>query len=57
MPDIKEYKIAVPQEKLDRLKQKLQDYDWPTELEDAQWQYGSPLWVVTLLSHLQAISR
>ena len=45
MPDIKEYKIAVPQQKLDRLKNKLQDYEWPTELEDAQWDYGSPLWV------------
>jgi hypothetical protein len=46
MPDIKEFKIAVPQEKLDRLKKKLELTDWPTELEDApKWQYGSPMCV------------
>jgi hypothetical protein len=44
MPEIKEYKINVPQEKLDRLKKKLELTDWPTELEDApEWQYGSPM--------------
>lgn len=42
MSDIRKYKIDVPQEKLDRLKRKLDDYIWPTELEDAGWDYGSP---------------
>jgi epoxide hydrolase len=43
MPEIREYKIAVPQQKLDRLKKRLADYEWPTELEDAGWDYGAPL--------------
>lgn len=48
MPDIKEYKINVSQEKLDRLKKKLELTDWPTELEDApEWQYGSPMFDTT----------
>jgi hypothetical protein len=43
MPEIREYKIAVPQQKLDRLKNRLEDYEWPTELEDTRWDYGAPL--------------
>lgn len=42
MSDIREFKIDIPQEKLDRLKRKLEDYIWPTELADAGWDYGSP---------------
>ena len=42
MPEIRQYKIDVPQVKLDRLKQKLEHYEWPTELEDVGWDYGPP---------------
>lgn len=42
MPDIKPYTINVPQEKIDKLNRKLDDYDWPAELEDHTWDYGSP---------------
>lgn len=42
MSDIREYKISVPQDKIDRLRRKLDDYIWPSELEDAGWDYGSP---------------
>ena len=43
MAQINPYKIAVPQAKLDRLKQKLALADLPDELDDAQWDYGAPL--------------
>ena len=44
--DVKEYKIDVPQEKLDRLKRKLDDYVWPEELDNAGWDYGSPKYII-----------
>ena len=43
MTQISPYKIAVPQAKLDRLKQKLALADFPDELEEAGWDYGVPL--------------
>lgn len=43
MVQISPYKIAVPQAKLDRLKQKLALADFPDELDDAGWDYGVPL--------------
>jgi hypothetical protein len=43
MTQISPYKIAVPQAKLDRLKQKLALADFPDELEEASWDYGVPL--------------
>lgn len=43
MAQISTYKIAVPQEKLDRLKQKLALADFPDELDGANWDYGAPL--------------
>ena len=43
MAGIEPYKIAIPQEKLDRLKQKLALTDFPDELDEAAWDYGSPL--------------
>ena len=43
MPQINPYKIAIPQEKVDRLKQKLALADFPTELDGADWEYGTPL--------------
>jgi Epoxide hydrolase N terminus len=42
MSEVRPYKIDVPQAKLDRLKQKLDDYQWPTELENVGWDYGTP---------------
>lgn len=44
MSEIKEYTIHVPQEKLDRLQRRLEDADFPSELEDNPgWDYGAPL--------------
>lgn len=39
------YRIAVPDEKLEKLHQKLKLTEFPDELEDAQWKYGVPLYV------------
>jgi hypothetical protein len=50
MSDIKEYKINVPQEKIEWLKRKLDDYTWPEELEDGGWDYGAPRHVMRLNS-------
>lgn len=41
--EVKEYTINVPQEKIDRLMRRLEDTEFPQELEDAAWDYGSPL--------------
>ena len=43
MSQVKPYKISVPEERLQKLKQKLALTDFPDELEDAEWAYGSPL--------------
>jgi len=43
MAEIREYNINVPQEKLDRLYRQIDDYRWPTELENVGWDYGAPL--------------
>jgi len=38
------YTISVPDLSIDKLKRKLQDADYPDELEtEDQWQYGAPL--------------
>lgn len=43
MSEVREYTINVPQEKLDRLKRRLDDYQWPTEIsDDPKWDYGTP---------------
>ena len=48
MPEIKEYKVNVPQEKIDRLMRRLDDTEFPTELEDDPgWQYGSPMYTIS----------
>ena len=45
MPEIREFKVNVPQEKIDRLHRRLDDTEFPTELEDGPgWQYGSPMY-------------
>jgi len=50
MPNIKEYQIHVPDEELNRLRQKLELTDFPThEIEEAEWKYGSPLFVFLIL--------
>jgi hypothetical protein len=44
MSGVKEYKIDVPQQKLDRLKRRLDDAEFPDELEDGPgWDYGAPV--------------
>lgn len=44
MSSVKEYKIDVPQQKLDRLKRRLDDAEFPDELEDGPgWDYGAPV--------------
>lgn len=43
MAEIRKYTVNVPQEKLDRLKRRLDDYEWPTALSDESgWDYGTP---------------
>jgi len=42
MAQITPYKISVPEERLEKLKQKLQLVDFPGELDDAGWTYGAP---------------
>jgi hypothetical protein len=51
MAKIKPYQVAVPEAALTKLKHKLQAVDFPEELEDAGWTYGTPLQV--LQSQLQ----
>lgn len=44
MADISPYHIAVPEEQIDDLKQRLACAKFPPDqLEDAGWDYGSPL--------------
>lgn len=43
MASPKPFKINVPQNQLDDLKTKLKLVEFPDELEDAAWDYGSPL--------------
>lgn len=43
MVDIKEFRIDVPQHKLDLLRQKLELTTFPDELDEAGWDYGAPL--------------
>jgi hypothetical protein len=37
------YKISVPQDKIDNLKQKLSAAEFPDELDAAEWDLGCPL--------------
>lgn len=43
MAFIEPYKIAVPQTQLEILKKKLELATFPDELDEAEWDYGSPL--------------
>jgi len=43
MANIQPYTIAVPQSKIDRLKQKLALTDYPDEIENVGWDRGAPL--------------
>ena len=44
MPEVKEYKVNVPQEKIDKLMKKLDDVEFPSELEDDPgFDFGSPV--------------
>ena len=43
MASIKPYRISIPQSKLDTLKQKLALTTLTDELEDSEWEYGTPL--------------
>ena len=40
---IEPYTISVAEDKLQRLRQKLDASDFPDELEQASWDYGAPL--------------
>ena len=37
------YRIAIPEEKVELLKAKLESATFPDELDDAGWSYGAPL--------------
>ncbi|KAK6214553.1 hypothetical protein LQW54_004274 [Pestalotiopsis sp. IQ-011] len=43
MPQVKPFKIDIPQARVDRLKQKLAAADFPPEIEGSGWDYGAPL--------------
>ena len=44
MATVKEYKIEFPQAKVDRLKRRLEEAEFPDEVEDGSaWDYGSPV--------------
>jgi hypothetical protein len=43
MASIKEYTISVPDLKLAQLRAKLENTDFLSDLDEARWQYGSPL--------------
>ena len=43
MASPKPFTINVPQEQIDRLKQKLTLAEFPDELEDSGWDYGCPI--------------
>jgi len=43
MAGITPFTISIPQSSLDELQQKLSKAVFPDELEDAGWDYGSPL--------------
>ena len=43
MGKIEPYQIAVPEAALTKLKQKLRDVDFPEELDEVGWTYGTPL--------------
>lgn len=43
MASIKPFGILVPQARLDRLTSKLDNADFPDELDDVGWDYGAPL--------------
>lgn len=46
MSQVKEYKIDVPQAKIDRLMRRLDDTEYPESIEDGGWTYGAPVSVV-----------
>ena len=41
--DIRPYRIDVPQDDLDDLRERLSRTRWPDEIEDAGWDYGTNL--------------
>ncbi|EGX51434.1 hypothetical protein AOL_s00054g133 [Orbilia oligospora ATCC 24927] len=43
MDDTRPYKISVPQERIDLIKQKLDLANFPDELENSDWDLGTPL--------------
>lgn len=50
MADIKTFNISVPDSSIDLLKQKLSLATFPDELDEAAWDYGTPLAEVKRLS-------
>lgn len=43
MASVTPYKVAVSDDRLDRLRKKLELTEFPDELDDAGWDYGAPL--------------
>ena len=43
MPSITPFTVAVPNNRLERLRAKLELTEFPDELDDAGWDYGAPL--------------
>ncbi|KAI4241534.1 MAG: hypothetical protein L6R40_004514 [Gallowayella cf. fulva] len=51
MTEFEPFRLSIPQDSLDRLKQKLSLTFLPDELEDSEWEYGTPLADVRRLLH------
>lgn len=51
MASVNPYTIAVPDNELEKLAQKLSAASLPDELDDANWDYGAPLADIKRLTH------
>jgi pimeloyl-ACP methyl ester carboxylesterase len=50
--DVRPHRVAIPQSKLDDLRDRLDRVEWPDELPGADWDYGVPLgYVRELVAH------
>jgi hypothetical protein len=43
MAKIKDYTVKVPQEKIDKLMRRLDDVEYPSEVDESSWNYGPPV--------------
>lgn len=48
---IQPFAIAIPQDRIDKLRRKLEVTTWPDELDGAGWDYGAPLEAVKRIAN------